>query len=156
VEGEGVRATEEFTRPVGGRAVVLDIVDYLRASSEVTSIVATVRGGGSTWGPVDLLEPTASISEFERVLRNNHHLRREVSLRGSFSDTTLDAVELSIGRLFTHCSIAGNGRRSVAGERQVLEDILATRRRLLSWANCLIVTLAAAVTLLGFVLVHRL
>ena len=155
MEGEDVRAraTEEFDRSVGGRAVARDLIGYLSNSQGVVSIVVSARVGGSTRGPDDIQGDPELEREFERVM-NRRHIKWQVRLVAEFSDPPIQSVEAEVRRWSTHCTIIGSDYRSVAGEHREIDGILTSHRRPLSRFNLLLGSLAGLITILAFVLAH--
>jgi hypothetical protein len=144
-----VRAVEQFSRPVGGRWVAQEIVEYLCKSEGIVSVYVWVRAGSTTRGPVDLL---TSPDQGTHLWRNGLGPSR-VYIEARYDSTqSLDSLDIDIAPLRTRVKVVGSDHRLVSGECKAIRDVLAAPRRILSRLGMFLVTLAALMTVGGFLL----
>ena len=140
-----MQASQHFGRPVGGRKVATEAIEYLRAQPGVTSLEVEAHVGGGCKGPESLigtvpLEPTLS-----QLIRNRPAWRWRIDITATFANTPIEVVKVSVRRTWTGVHIAGDGPSAVAGERSEVLAVLAPSRRLAAGVIAMFMFVAALI-----------
>lgn len=121
--------THTFTRLVGGRDVVRDLIAFFQRDPGVSSILIAFCAHGTVSSAIEVSGPAADRQVLDHHLRAWSGVRRRATVEVKYQDGNLECVYTTVGGWKSKFSITGRNERAVLGQKHVIVRHLGAKRR---------------------------